>query len=234
MSGPLIGLTGRQRKGDQIQNNLAVLANVDVDLYFSDYSKAIIAAGGIPVHLPLDLAVVPAVDRLDGLLLTGGADIDPGQYGHAAAVDADTPEPARDEFELAVLNRAMERELPALGICRGVQLMNVACGGTLHQHLPEHAKFDRPIDELSHTVQIEQPSVLHELYGSERQVNSLHHQAVDTVGEGLRVSANADDGTIEALEHQTLPMIAVQWHPEMMTTAKSDPIFAWLVGQAAT
>lgn len=232
MTRPLIGLTGRRKKGNQIVGNLDTLADADIDMYYVDYTRAVLAAGGVPVHLPLDVAPADVVGRLDGLLLSGGADIGPDRYGHDPETDLYPPEPERDDFELAVLDQAAELHVPTLGICRGLQMLNVHAGGTLHQHVPTHAGFEMPVHHELHQVALEPDSALGAMYGEQRAVNSLHHQTVDTVGADLRVTARSDDGTVEGLEHEELPMIAVQWHPEMMTSALGDPIFSWLITAA--
>ncbi len=229
---PLIGLTGRRKLGSQLVDNLEVLADVHFDMYYSDYARAILSAGGLPVHLPVEQPIAAVVDRLDGLVLTGGADIDPARYNAHRGPAVEAVEPIRDGVEFAILERAIARELPTLGICRGHQLVNVFCGGTLHQHVPAHAAFDHAPTTHWHDVSIEPQSVLNELYGSSRAVNSLHHQTVDQVGPQLRVTACSQDGTVEALEHTLLPIVTVQWHPEMMIGAREDPIFTWLVDQA--
>jgi putative glutamine amidotransferase len=192
----------------------------------------VLEAGGLPVHLPIDVDPAEVVDRLDGLLLTGGADIGPDRYGSAPETDLYPPEPDRDEFELGLLGRATELALPTLGICRGLQMINVHAGGTLHQHVPTHAAFDKATTTESHEVTFEPDSTLGALYGESRGVNSLHHQTIDRVGAQLRVTARSGDGTIEGIEHLDLPVVAVQWHPEMMLTHASDPLFTWLVGNA--
>jgi len=143
MTRPLIGLTGRRKKGRQIVGNLAGLEDADIDMYYCEYTRAVLAAGGVPVHLPLDVAPVDVVGRLDGLLMSGGTDIDPDRYGQESAPELIAPEAERDDFEFAVLDQAAELGVPTLGICRGLQVINVHAGGTLHQHVPEHAGFAR-------------------------------------------------------------------------------------------
>ena len=121
-----------------------------------------------------------------------------------------------------------------LGVCRGLQLLNVATGGTLHQHVPDHSRFDVAPDSLVHPVEFAADSELARMYGPRAEVNSLHHQTIDRLGEGWRVTASdPTDGTVEGVEHERLPMIAIQWHPEMLATRDSDPVFAWLVARAA-
>jgi putative glutamine amidotransferase len=142
------------------------------------------------------------------------------------------PEPDRDAYELALLEGAYERGLPVLGICRGLQLINVCAGGTLHQDVPPHAAFDQPPETELHEVNFEAGTVVGELYGGPQWVNSLHHQVVDRLGRELLVSGRSGDGAIEALEHMGLPVIAVQWHPEMMRGRAHDPSFGWLVDTA--
>jgi len=230
---PLIGLSGRRKKGNQIVDNLDTLAHLDIDLYYTDYARAVLSAGGLPVHLPLDVAPDEIAEHLDGILLSGGADIGPERYGTDPETDLYPPEAERDDFELALLGEAVARELPTLGICRGLQLINVHAGGTLHQHVPEHAGFDQPPTHHLHEVAIEPDSALGALYGERRPVNSLHHQTVDVVGADLRVTARSDDGTVEGIEHVKLPVLAVQWHPEMLATASTDPVFEWLVDAAS-
>jgi len=232
MARPLIGLTGGRVYGRDIARNLDVLGDSPIDIFYADYSQAVIAAGGIPVFLPLDLGPVDVVEKLDGLLMTGGDDIAPDRYGAELGPDTHVPEPTRDAYELALLDCAFERALPMLGICRGLQLVNVHAGGTLHQHVPEHAFVDEPGSVEQHVVAIEANSVLAELYGPNKSVNSLHHQSIDQVGHGLRVTATTDDGGIEGVEHIDLPLVAVQWHPEMLATAATDPLFRWLVDRA--
>ena len=140
----------------------------------------------------------------------------------------------RDAHERAVLGAAIQRELPTLGICRGLQLLNVQQGGTLHQDVPTHARYDVPPDHEAHEVRFVDGTRLHRLYGPTASVNTLHHQTIDRLGSGLSVGAVADDGTVEAIELQGKPVLAVQWHPEMMRGRAGDPAFAWLIQAAST
>lgn len=155
-----------------------------------------------------------------------------GEQSNPLAVAADNV-PLRDAFEIALLDAAVGADLPVLGICRGPQLINIAAGGTLHQHLPEHAATDGPPDATPHTVITTEGSQLRQMYGPEVAVNSLHHQAVDRLGDGYVATAHSPDGIIEGIEHTELPILAVQWHPELMTGSLTDPVFGWLVEQAS-
>jgi putative glutamine amidotransferase len=195
------------------------------------YVRAVEAAGGIPVVMPpLAPSDVPAlVQRLDGLLLTGGPDLAPAAYDARPHAELGPTEPSLDAFEYAVVREALRVELPVLGICRGAQALNVARGGTLHQHLPDvvgdgvaHRQSEdgrRP----THVVEIDAASRLARVLGTTRlAVNSFHHQAVDRLGRGLQVCARAPDGTVEAIEDPSQPLVlAVQWHAETLvgTTA---------------
>ncbi len=235
---PLIGLTGRRKTASQMHGTPEVLHHLEGDWFYADYARGVIAAGGLPVHLPLDVDPSLFVDRLDGVLLSGGADVEPGRYGAAPDANADPAEHERDAFELGLVEAAFERQLPVLGICRGLQVLNVFAGGTLHQHIPEHARYDVNPKGSIHSVNIAPGSGLSGLYGSTHEVNSLHHQTVDRVGDGLVVTATSTlsthaDGTVEGLEHDSLPVLAVQWHPEMMDTRDSDPVFGWIVERAS-
>lgn len=225
---PLIGLPGRRINIGRIEGFPDNLADLEVDLYFADYARGVLRAGGVPIHLPIDADPTIWVERLDAVLLTGGADVDPGRYG--AVNTASTVETIRDEFELALLASAIDHALPVLGICRGLQVLNVYAGGTLHQDVPPHARFDIAPAAEAHEVTIEAGSELAGVYGERVTVNSLHHQTVDRLGEGLVVTARADDGTVEGLELPGADVIAVQWHPEMMRL--DDPIFPWIVERA--
>lgn len=231
-SRPLIGLPGRVKTGRDIDDMPANFANAQVDLYMSAYAQAVIAAGGLPVYLPIDIDPLVILERLDGLVLPGGTDIEPNLYGAESQTDLYPPEPERDELELGLFNGAIDRQLPVLGICRGQQVINVGAGGTLHQDVPPHSGFDQPTETKLHEVRFDPASTLGDLYGSTAWVNSLHHQAVDIVGTDLRVTAWADDGVAEGIEHTKLPIVAVQWHPELMPTRDTDPIFRWLVETA--
>ena len=234
MSRPLIGLPGRRKLAGAINGFPATMAHIEIDLYLADYSKGVLEAGGLPVNLPIDADPRDFADHLDGVLLTGGADIGPERYGHAAETDLFPPEVERDDFEFALLSSAVERELPVLGICRGLQLINIHAGGTLHQDVPPHARFDVGPETEAHPVEFVEGSVLHDLYGGHRQVNSLHHQTVLDLGAGLKATGTSDDGTVEGIESDDGRLLAVQWHPEMMRSRADDPVFGWLVEAATT
>ncbi|MGF1597660.1 MAG: gamma-glutamyl-gamma-aminobutyrate hydrolase family protein [Acidimicrobiales bacterium] len=228
MAKPLIGLPGRRRSGQQIGFPPA-LHLIDVDCYLADYARGILEAGGLPLHLPLDADIDDYLPHLDGVVLTGGADVGPERYGARADGNGDY-EPDRDERELTLLAGARSHLLPVLGICRGLQVVNVAAGGTLHQHVPDHACYDVTPDRRVHRVTMAEGSELHRLFGPGAEVNSLHHQTVDAVGTDLVVTATAPDGTVEGIEHVDGAVLAVQWHPEMLTA--SDPVFRWIVERA--
>lgn len=228
---PLIGLVGRRKKGARIGGMVSAFADIDIDLYVADYARSVIAAGGLPVHLPLDIDPAAIVDRLDGIVLTGGADVDPARFGAAADPEAGPFEDVRDSLELGVLDRALHRDLPVLGICRGLQLLNVYTGGTLNQHVPEHAFFDDDPTATVHEVSITAGTMLADLYGPRVAVNSLHHQTVDRLGADLVVAAVGDDDVIEAVELAGRDVLAVQWHPELFVPV--EPVFGWLVGRAS-
>lgn len=203
-----------------------------IDLYFADYARGVAEAGGLAMFVPVDADPATLIERLDGLILSGGADLDPATYRQAPISDRLRFEPERDELELALLDLAVDSATAVLGICRGLQLANVQAGGTLHQHIPEHAHFDKDRTALIHDVVFEPESVLGGLYGERLAVNSLHHQTADRIGVGYRVTGRSPDGTVEGLEHDSLPIVAVQWHPEMLPGRPVDPIFRWLVESA--
>ena len=228
---PLIGLPGRRKRAKDVSGFPETMHEREFDLYAADYARGVIEAGGIPVHIPIDVDPAVIGERLDGLLLTGGTDIDPALYGVDPVAELLDPEPERDSLELGLLTAALEVGIPVLGICRGIQLVNVHQGGTLHQHVPEHSRFELPVDTTIHKVKFTSGSTLHNLYGAAAEVNSLHHQTVADVGRGLLVTAQADDGTVEGLEKDD-SVVAVQWHPELMHTRSTDPIFGWLVERA--
>ncbi len=215
--GPVIGLTtylDRVRTG---------VWDVTAGFLPANYFQGVTMAGGIAVLLPPQPVGPGAADRvldtLDGLVITGGKDIDPASYGAAAHHDTDEPSSVRDAWEFALLRAALRRGLPMLGICRGAQVLNVAFGGTLHQHLPDvlghhgHRAGNAVFTSLS--VRTVPGTRLAGLLGESAEVRCYHHQAVANVGEGLVVSAWDADGVIEALE---VPgdsfALAVQWHPE--------------------
>jgi putative glutamine amidotransferase len=191
------------------------------------YARAVERAGGLPVVLPPleGDAVAPLVSQLSGVCLSGGPDLDPASYDADRDPNLGPIEPALDAFELAVAREADRLGIPILGICRGCQTLNVARGGTLHQHLPDVT--DGTVDHRqtasgrmpTHRVRIESGSRLAEIVGAEElEVNSFHHQAVDRLGRGLRAVAWADDGIVEAIESDGDTLyLGVQWHVETLT-----------------
>jgi putative glutamine amidotransferase len=231
---PIIGLTTYRER--------AVSGVWDVEASFlpANYIDSVTRAGGVALLLPPQPASAETaravVERLDGLIVCGGKDIDPARYGQEAHPETDAPRPERDAWEDHLLTAALEADLPFLGICRGAQLLNVSLGGTLHQHLPDvvgDRRYQAGGGVFSHVdVAVEPESRLRGLLGEDAVVAQVyHHQAVDRVADGLEVAARTADGTIEALE---LPgrrfALGVQWHPEEDTA--DTRLFTGLVAAA--
>ncbi len=190
-----------------------------------DYVESIRRAGGEPCVLQLNAA--PSLKELDGVLLTGGGDIAPAHYHETPHPKANPPDDTRDRFELELATLALERDIPLLGVCRGLQIVNVAAGGTLIQDIPSevnHAlphEVSSPLNAIAHEVWVTRGSALASMLqeqladGETLQVNSRHHQAIRRTAEGFTVSATAPDGVIEAIERPASKFcVAVQWHPE--------------------
>ncbi len=233
MARPLIGITidSADKPGKYLLNH--------------DYAKSVEKAGGIPMLLPymLDHALIPdMLDRLDGVLLTGGNDMDPSRFNQPRHPNAIALEPERERFEFALLAEIERRELPVMGICLGCQVINVHRGGTLHQFLPdvprepaiEHRRLNQTI--LRHPVRIAPDTHLGRIWRMpELSANTYHKQAIHRLGRGLRVVATAPDGVIEAIEDPDLPLFAaVQWHPERLSDEPEHlAVFQLLVRAAA-
>ena len=234
---PLIGVTTSEvrrgelatlrRHGEPPQHEMALGLT---------YMRAVELAGGVPVVLPpLEDGLATLLDRLDGICLSGGPDLDPAAYGARAHEQLGPTEPALDRFELELARAADAAAMPLLGICRGAQALNVARGGTLHQHVEGHRQTElasRPV----HAVRIAPRSRASRVLKTRAtQVNSFHHQAVDALGEGLVASAWAPDGTIEAIEDRHHPfLLAVQWHAETLVEAPAQlDLFRALVHAAS-
>ena len=200
-----------------------------------NYFAAVIAAGGLPVALPHHPELAEAyLDRLDGLLVTGGAfDVDPALWGGGAPHPKVTLKPGRTDFELAAVRAALARNMAVLGICGGQQLLAVAFGGTLIQHIPDEVEGalaheqPNPRTEPGHEVEVSANTLLASIVGAQRlAVNSAHHQAVATPGAGAVVNARAPDGVVEGIEHPGYRFaLGVQWHPEYAVDPRDPAIF---------
>lgn len=206
--------------------------NEPADLLPATYADAVHRAGGMPLLLPpitgtlgsMAAFVESALDAVDGLLLAGGADVDPARYGALRHPSTGGARPDRDDWEIALARAAMQRNMPVLGVCRGMQVLAVALGGTLLQHLPDTTGTEEHCAVVGvhgrHVVRVSPDSRLGEVVGPQVEVASYHHQAVDRMPAPLIATAWADDGTIEACEaNDGSWIVGVQWHPEVYDEA---------------
>ncbi len=195
----------------------------DVILLTLNYVRAVWEAGGYPIVLPPVKCdhqdVLTVVNGVDGVVFTGGCDIDPRLFGATRHSESGPIQPERDEFEIMLLDALLERDIPCLGICRGMQLFNVALGGSLLQHLPEQVGHSehcpQPGSFSEHRISIDEQSKLGTALGASAVVKSHHHQAPEKIGRGINVTARSSDGTIEAIEVAGFRyFVGVLWHPE--------------------
>lgn len=241
---PLIAVTPWRR-------TLPTVVHPETDLYTiaSFYTDAIAAAGGHAVLTPFapDQAAAEAIiSRVDGLVLSGGGDMDPSFY-NADNTASIQPNPTADQSDLAFLQAARERRKPVLAICRGLQVVNVSHGGTLHQDIwgssPQHPAQPTTGDPIAdadafldnrHRVTLTEGSTMASLFQSATvETNSLHHQSIDQIGHGLVAVGHADDGVVEAIEDESGEVLGVQWHPERLANAGHHVLFDWLIERAA-
>ncbi len=209
--------------------------NLDAALVPADYVRGVVAAGGAPLLVPPGADVERTLAVVDGLVFTGGSDIDPTLYRAAAHTETNGIVRERDDFELELMHAALDRDVPLLAICRGSQVLNVARGGDLEQHVPDRVGTDVhkqvPGVFADHDVEVVGGTRLASLLGDRHDVKSHHHQGFGAVGEGLRVAARAPDGTVEALEDPAGRFtLGVLWHPE---AGEDRALFKALVAEAA-
>jgi len=230
-SKPVIGLSMGFLPEDPSRKEVSSKA---VNYLKEEYSEAIVRAGGVPILIPNTISPGVFAERIhifDGIVFTGGYDIEPRLYGERVKYPSVRYFPKRDELEFTLIEHFRG---PMLGICRGMQVVNIAFGGTLYQDLREefkggvdHGDWNRTTE---HEVLIEPQTILRKLVGEERiVVNSSHHQGIKVVAPAFRVCALARDGLVEAIELPKRHILAVQWHPESLRNRYSDAIFEWLI-----
>ncbi|MGL4787460.1 MAG: gamma-glutamyl-gamma-aminobutyrate hydrolase family protein [Cetobacterium sp.] len=219
MKKPIIGITSSHEKENGLRNYHRTTVSID-------YTKGVIEGGGIPIVIPTtgNIEVIKEqLNLLDGLILSGGPDINPIYYGEDFKEKIGVISPERDDNEIKILKEFLKTEKPILGICRGHQLLNVYFGGTLYQDLSyfeneslKHRQEVYPELEV-HKVLIEKNSILESLYGESIRTNSFHHQAIKKLGKGFKAIAKSSDGIVEAIEKVDHKFcLGIQWHPEMM------------------
>ncbi|MDV7355060.1 gamma-glutamyl-gamma-aminobutyrate hydrolase family protein [Rhodococcus oxybenzonivorans] len=241
---PLIGLTGRRFRMGLIKGSHPGYGQRLTDSYFADFAERITRAGGVPVNLPYDADPAELGDWLSGVLITGGQDVHPSRWGGDESVvsgidprtDPSVHDPSRDEFEMTLTRVALDRQIPLLGVCRGMQVLNVTLGGTLIPDLPvgpiTHLMSAPPLSDgdPEHVVTFDVGTTAQKVFGDRLVTNSWHHQAVDVCGDGLVVTGRTDDGVAESVELPGAAVLGVQWHPEWM--AGDDGAVRWLVEAA--
>lgn len=221
----VVGITGNEKE-------MPAMSGIIYDAVPRSLSDGVKAAGGLPVVLPVgtpDLAK-SYVDMIDKLVLSGGQNVDPRFYGEEKMVESEDYSLVRDEFELALVAEALKQRKPIFGVCRGMQLLNVALGGTLNQKIDHH--WQEEILGTSHQVEINPKSKVAHLFQSGSQINSIHHQSVKNLAPNLvAIARDPRDGTIEAYESRDgFPLLGIQWHPEFLLEEEgSRKLFSYLV-----
>lgn len=212
---PIIGITGNQR-----QTSNHDIDNLDLSYVPTDFVRAVTTAGGVPLILPIgDSEMAKAyVSMVDKIILSGGQNVDPSYYGQDKQAAEDDFLLERDIFEIAVIQEALKQNKPIFAVCRGMQLLNVVLGGTLHQDIKNHWQADN-YKTVTQDLMIDENSLLSQIYGSSTRVNSFHRQCIDKLAPNLKIVAyDPKDQMIEAVE-STNPnhrLLAVQWHPELL------------------
>lgn len=242
MKKPIIGISG-----SMIQEQSGAFAGYPHAYVNQDYVTSVIKNGGVPFIIPVnqDLTVIKRqVDQIDGLILTGGHDVDPHNYHEEPLPKLEATWPARDKFEFTLIKLSCQKTIPILGICRGIQIINTYYGGSLYQdssYRPKttyrHNQVVNP-PQVTHTVKLEPNSKLAQIFGSSKfLVNSFHHQLINQLAPNFKATAHAGDGVIEGIEAQDYPyLIGIQWHPEMLHNSEpqmNQKIFGSLIKQAS-
>lgn len=241
---PLIGITCNYSTQDTpgIIMKMGVL-NQTWQMLASNYVDSIVNAGGIPILIPISEnfeSLEELVDRLDGIIISGGNDINPNLYNEFISKEVGTISPKRDKQEFEIVKYVLEKtSKPLLGICRGIQVLNVVCGGNLYQDLEKvglnnHFIDSSPLNYGIHKVNIEKNSILYNIFEKDTiKVNSFHHQAIKTLGKNLKCIAKSQDGVIEAIYMEGNRFIlGTQWHPEMMfDSLRNQNIFKKFVAE---
>ena len=238
---PIIGITSQPKAVSNASGQL------DSHIIGHTYTDSVLRSGGLPVSLvPVPHREIPLLlDRIDGLVLSGGGDVEPFRYGQERHEQTRRTDFDRDEFELALVEAAYERRIPVLAICRGIQVVNTAFGGTLTQDIPsaigskDHTVIGHAVYDGHQPVTIAADSKIAKATGkTDILVNSIHHQAIDRLAEGFRAVAWAEDGIIEGIQHEDeeWELLGVQWHPEFLGDNFDEPshrLFDTIVEQAA-
>ncbi|MDO3638621.1 gamma-glutamyl-gamma-aminobutyrate hydrolase family protein [Mycolicibacterium sp. KC 300] len=241
---PMIGITGRRVRLGLVEGLDSRYGHLLADTFMSDFAERIARAGGVPVNLPYDADPEALCHWMSGMVITGGQDVHPACWGGDPSVvrnvdprsDPMVHDAERDQFELALVRAALDRRIPVLGVCRGLQILNIALGGTLIPHLSpgsvEHLSASPPLTDGAddHKVTFEPGSIAEQIFGASAVTNSWHHQAVDRCGTGLVITGRTADGVVEAVELPGSPVLGVQWHPEWME--HDDPALSWVVTEA--
>lgn len=226
MKKPIIGITSSLEREADLENYHRTTVSID-------YTKSVIAGGGIPIIIPITNdreTIKEQIAMLDGLILSGGADLNPHLYGQDFMPEIHTISPQRDEGEMMILEEFFKTSKPILGICRGHQLLNVFYGGSLFQDLKyskldvlKHSQDFYPALEVHKVDIIDEDNILFKNFGSSILTNSFHHQSVDRLGEGLTLIAKTSDGIVEGFCDKSRKFLyGVQWHPEMMTARGNE------------
>ena len=202
-----------------------------------EYIRSIEEAGGIAIMLPITdhEKVLDQVELIDGLLMSGGIDVDPSFYNEEKMPKQGKSDKDKDRYEIELIHECVKKQIPILGICRGMQIINVALGGSMYQDnvykdssVKNHTQKESR-DTLTHLIQIDNESYLYPLFGKETQVNSFHHQSVHKLGKGLKAIAFSPDGLIEGIQHEKEAIFGVQFHPECMTNAEVKKLFQYFI-----